>query len=154
MSLPKPTGCAEVSSGRVADQSPHPLELLFSARNRSRLRSVVVATDPPSGPRLERREDEFAEEFRVEGLYVDDGMRVVIYGEMTSRSLPKLQAILDGLLLLRPAALTVEFDRVADPNLVSFIGKGHYASVRAKVREMATTPVSPSRSGATLGSSI
>lgn len=53
-------------------------------------------------------------DFRVEGVYVEEGIRVVIYGEVTFLCLARLETVLRGLLQLRPDRLVVEFDTALD----------------------------------------
>ena len=61
--------------------------------------------------------------FHVEGIYVEDGMRVVVYGKVTTASIPQLETVLNGLLLLHPAKLTIEFEAVVDSEALGFLSR-------------------------------
>lgn len=59
------------------------------------VRERVVGEGPPT-------------RFGVEGVFFDAGVKLVVYGEINARTIPRLETILEGLLMLRPAKVTVE----------------------------------------------
>lgn len=61
--------------------------------------------------------------FHVDGVYIEDGIRIVIYGEVTLDSLPRLEVILAGLSQLHPKRLTVQFDALVDVTVISKLGR-------------------------------
>jgi hypothetical protein len=51
-----------------------------------------------------------AEAFRVDGVFFDRDVKVVVHGDITSETVPRLETVLEGLLMLHPTAVVVEMD--------------------------------------------
>jgi anti-anti-sigma regulatory factor len=52
------------------------------------------------------------ESFHVSGVHVDDGMILSLHGDLNLCSVPNLQAVLDGLVLLQPRRLVIDLSGV------------------------------------------
>jgi hypothetical protein len=82
-----------------------------------------------------------AKDFFIEGIFFEGSMRVVIFGEVNLASMARLQAILDGLLILCPSNLVVEFDAVTDPEILNSLS--HYESDEVEFLRFRARTTSP-----------
>ena len=97
--------------------------MLSSTQLRTAARALPTARDDRSYGRV-RSEREATQgdargtgSFRVEGLHVEEGATLVLHGDVDADTVPHLQAVLDGLVLLQPLRLVIDLAAVGEVSL-------------------------------------
>lgn len=70
--------------------------------------------DESSVSRLRVVEVHASGDIGIEGVLLNSELYLVVYGELDAATIPRLETVLDGLLMLRPRTITVEIERAGD----------------------------------------